>query len=130
MSMLLNFSLRFPCSQRAAMSLRPVQAYGPIAAFPILPLALNKIARTPIARLAIGFELIPPRRVCPFRAALLSLATYKLRYDRLRGLGESLDVDRLLAGGVAGTWLDLLEREIDFAPAPDPALEAQLDCFA
>lgn len=112
------------------MSLRPAQAYGPIAAFPILPLALNKITRTPIARLSIGFELIPPRRVAPFRASLLSLATYKLRYDRLRDLGESLEVDRLLAGGIAGTWLDLLEREVDFAPAPDPALEAQLDVFA
>jgi len=112
------------------MPLRPVQAYGPIAAFPILPLALNKVARTPIARLSIGFELIPPRRVTPFRASLLSLATYKVRYDRLRGLGASLDVDRLLAGGIAGTWLDLQEREVDIAPAPDAGLEAQLDYFA
>jgi hypothetical protein len=112
------------------MSLRPVNAYGPIAAFPLLPLALNKIARTPIARLSIGYELIPPRRVTPFRATLLSLATYKLRYERLRDLGESLDVDRLLAGGIAGTWLDLLEREVEIEPAPDPALEPQLDCFA
>ena len=112
------------------MSLRPAQAYGRIAAFPILPLAMNKITRTPIARLAIGFELIPPRRVAPFRASLLSLATYKLRYERFRDLGESLDCDRLLAGGIAGTWLDLLEREVDSAPVSDPGIEAQLDCFA
>ena len=111
------------------MPLRSVQAYGPIAAFPILPLALNKVTRTPIARLSIGFELIPPRRVPPFRASLLSLATYKVHHGRLLDLGEKLDIDRLLAGGINGTWLDLLEREVDFAP-PDPAVVAQLDVFA
>lgn len=86
------------------MSLIPL---FPIAASPSLPLALYRIAHTPSARLAIQYILRPRPFLVPPHSV----------YNR--SLGQALAVDRLVTGGIAGTELRILDRELYF-PSPIP----------
>lgn len=102
------------------MSLRPLY---PGYASPSLPLALQRIARTPAARLAINYLLSPRRQLdCPLG---VSLAVRQCRvpfppvcYEPPCGvvdpfqipLGEALYIDRLVTGGIIGTRLAILDR--------------------
>lgn len=100
---------------------------GPTAAAPLLWLGLQKIARTPTARLAVGYHLVP-RIDCPPPGAICALPfvcppippgrpvevadciadlPVHLVPRGLRPLGLGLYLDRLLAGGIVGETLPL-----------------------
>jgi hypothetical protein len=85
----------------------------PIAASPSLPFALQRLARTPTARLAINYLL--RRQGCPPQAASSPAAPVPYRC-----LGAALYVDRLVSGGIIGTRLNL-------GPCPQPLPEAPLE---
>jgi hypothetical protein len=83
----------------------------PTAFAPILPLALAHIARTPTARLAIGYRLTRQvaspgcRPPAPELARLESsdkLEHVCLVGQRQRPLGEALWIDAIVAGGQIG----------------------------
>jgi hypothetical protein len=100
---------------------------GPTAAEPLLWLGLQKIARTPTGRLAVGYHLIsrdgcpPPGAICapPFVGAPLppgppvDVADFFADHPAhlfphgVRPLGLGLYLDRLLAGGIVGEFLPL-----------------------
>lgn len=86
--------------------LAPIQP--PTAAAPLVFLALVKIARTPTARLALGYRLLA-RSACPPIASPCCDAGRMCRTvdKNLRPLGEGLLLDRLLAGGIVGQVLPL-----------------------
>jgi hypothetical protein len=76
--------------------------WAPAAAAPLLWLGLQKIARTPTARLAMAYRLVP---------------------QRIYPLGARLYLERLLAGGIVGETLPLANQVIDLLrDAPPGAL--------
>lgn len=102
------------------MSLKPLT---PLAASPSLPLALQRLAYTPAARLAINYLLRSRLFLDDPRG--VSLAVRQCRapfppacyeppcgvYNPFLPLGEELYVDRLVTGGIIGTRLHILDRE-------------------
>jgi hypothetical protein len=94
---------------------------GPTAVAPNLALGLQKIARTPRARLQVGYHVVPrpgrcleldcavqppqdrPGKFVAFLAADWHHAQFQLR----RNLGLEWEVQRLLAGGIVGERLPL-----------------------
>gem|GEM_PF-2110740 len=98
---------------------------SPLAAEPILGLGLNKIARTPRPRLAVGYRL-EPKAACnsastcdlaararapqPNARAYVEFLAQSWSHAQLqltRTLGASLFLDRVIAGGVVGEVLPL-----------------------
>lgn len=78
--------------------------YGPSGATPLLWLGLQKIARTPTARLAVGYRLLP----------------------RHVSLGTWWYLDRLLAGGITGEPLPLWTLGArDIRPLVNQRLDAE-----
>ena len=120
----------------------------PIAASPSLGAALMKIARTPAARLSINFRLtgqqivfLPGER--PTEFGLLSHRELRARDAQLcdtarrehqtcvwppkRSLGQALYVDRLVAGTILGTTLDILQRETEYVYGDPPTIGKNFD---
>lgn len=91
----------------------------PLAAAPLLFLALQKVARTQTARLAVGYRLVPrwPAIVDVYIPAdtwliehpqLVAAGVARRLADKsLHRIGEALYLDRLLAGGIVGEELPL-----------------------
>ena len=99
---------------------------GPTAAAPLLGPGLMKIARTPRARLQVGYHVVPRLGRCipaplsgccecapagPAKVAaclpFIPLAWREIQVPWLRPLGVELYLDRLLAGGIVGERLPL-----------------------
>lgn len=108
----------------------PIKPLAPTNTAPLLPLVLTKIARTPAARLAIGYKLecrpsLRPWCALPFEPSWITKACNSqvpprwLTFIGARGdawmapferpLGTSLLVDRLISGGILGTVLPILD---------------------
>ena len=112
------------------MSLRlpPLTAVGPQ-----LYLALQKIARTPTARLAVGYKIVPRRETCfdrceraacsaarrdlyPGAAPWLTwVAQNPIDDENLRPPGSAIYRDFLLAAGNTGDLLPLANRRLEAA---------------
>jgi hypothetical protein len=77
---------------------------APMSASPLLYAALQRIARTPTARLAVGYRILPKYYVCAHCCPP-------------RTLGEALLVDRIATGGNVGDILPLsIVRDLDTVP--------------
>ena len=113
------------------MSLRPV---APLSAAPLAFAWAAKVARTPKARLAVGYRLTGARvaghsdastrlargmhtvavaRRAPAEIAESIAESRTVRLVFLRRLGAGLAVDRFVAGGIVGSALDILGRETE-----------------
>lgn len=94
------------------MSIHPLR---PLQAAPLLPAVLARIARTPTARLALVFRLIPAYwcatgkapRVCPPCAPPERPGIPITAIGDEPNLGEAIYVDTLVAGSIIGTPLAL-----------------------
>lgn len=104
------------------------RVYAPTAAAPLLWLGLQKIARTPAPRLAVGYRLaprvdrpcggtfstcldicwhvgnVPPHLACRYLDTPVLIA---------RPLGENLLLERIVAGGIVGETLPLANRRLE-----------------
>jgi hypothetical protein len=75
---------------------------APTAAAPLLWLGLQKIARTPRARLAVGYRIVcRNRQYAPCGCGATQVDVSKLP------LGARLRLERFLAGGIVGEVLPL-----------------------
>ncbi len=101
------------------------RVYGPIAAEPVLHLALQHVARSPAARLGIVYNLVARRPLPPAEYVLEAGVRYggpvrpgaiveQLANRSIRGpyqlplnLGQAIYLDSILAGGVDGQTLPL-----------------------
>jgi len=80
--------------------LRPI---NPLSASPLLFAGLQKIARTPLGRLAVGYRILPRYYICAHCGP--------------RSLGAAWLVDRIVAGGTVGEILPLsIVRDLDTVP--------------
>lgn len=117
---------------------------SPTAAAPLLGPGLMKIARTPRARLQVGYHVVPRLGRCiaaplsgccqcapavPAKVAdcvpLIPLAWRELQVPWFRPLGVELLLDRLLLGGIVGERLPLSNLICEAAqrgPLPTGAL--------
>lgn len=86
------------------MSIRPLYALRPLQAAPLLPAVLARIARTPTARLATVFRLVP-KYSCPPPKPGPPCGVPIFKIADGRNLGEALYVDRLVTGSIIGTTL-------------------------
>ena len=105
--------------------------HAPTAAGPLLWLGLQKVRRTPTARLALAYRLVPPRGCCAgSHGSPCCVRTAEQLPDGLmaanhagerprsplpvaRSLGENLLLDRILAGGQVGDALPLANLRIE-----------------
>jgi len=111
----------------------PIRPLTPQNTAPLLPLILAKIARTPAARLAVGYKLecrpsLRPWNALPFEPSWITKACNSQVPPRWltfigaqgdpwlapfeRPLGVSLLIDRLIAGGILGTVLPILDSVV------------------
>lgn len=116
---------------------------------PLLPLVLAKIARTPRARLSILYHLQPrcgptrcaspkeppaqqPRPLHPAEADNRQRWNVGALVQPLgrRALGEALLVDRLIAGGILGSTLKILDCQCLPDPADAPHAGQRIDVIA
>lgn len=102
------------------MSLKPLT---PLAASPSLPLALQRLAHTPAARLSINYLLRNRLMFADPRAVSLAVRQCRVPfapacYEPPVGvcypflpIGEEWYLDRLVTGGIIGTRLHILDRQ-------------------
>jgi hypothetical protein len=105
---------------------------GPRAASPLLHLGLQKIARTPRPRLQVGYHLVDrsnrcrtiPAMACDSRLRAPSAPEQIVQTARLAGalqpavawiLGNRLEIEWLLAGGIVGERLPLANLRCEAA---------------
>lgn len=102
----------------------PVLITPTTTAVPLLFLGLQKIARTPTARLPVGYRL-QPRYVygdVPVAAREYPLP-WALAVRRALSLGEVWYLQRLLAGGITGEVLPLTGMDGDARPLANVAID-------
>ena len=121
------------------------RVYGPIAAEPLLHLALQRIARTPAARLGIVYNLVPRRPYPPAEIVrqagvrhggpvhpgeiVAQLASRSMRgpYQLPQNLGQALYLGSILAGGVNGQTLPLSVSTCRASYLPPPPVGTAVD---
>lgn len=106
--------------------LAPIPSVGKAA--PLLFLALQKIARTPLARLRMGYRILHGCE-CPYPTGALGgpIECGRLVDRNLRPIGNALLLDRILAGGIVG---ELLPMHLVCGATTVPLINCQIELDA
>jgi hypothetical protein len=91
--------------------------FAPTAAAPLVSASLERIARTPTARLGISYQIVPAYVRPAWHGAAAGIRPWYAQ-----PLGSGLYLDSLLSGGVDGTPL-VMPVSVYVPPAPGATID-------